>query len=320
MNKWFSIVTALILATGITTGCGTKETAQQQPTPSQDKTTSGQQTIYPLTIKDATGTEVTIKEEPKRIVSLVPSETEILFALGLGDKIVGVDKWSDYPAEAKSKPIIGDLKTDTEKVVAQKPDLVVGGASLNTDAIQALRKLGLTVYAVEPKTFAEVQQAIKDIGKITNSAAKAEEIVKYMDQKLADVKGKLKGLSEDKKPLVYVEVYPAPEIFTAGKGTFMDELVTLAGGRNAFADTNGWAKISGEQVVAKKPQLIISTHGVTNQVQADILKRDGWESIPAVKEKRIVAVDTNLVSRPGPRLAEGLEQFAKAIHPDLFKE
>ncbi|MFC4768684.1 ABC transporter substrate-binding protein [Effusibacillus consociatus] len=318
MRKLLSIVTTLALAAGLAAGCGSK-TAETPQQPVSKETKAPGQTTYPLTVKDATGTEITIKQEPKRIVSLASSNTEILFALGLGDKVVGVDKWSDYPAEAKSKPVIGDMNTDTEKVVAQQPDLVIAGATLNGKAIDALRKLNVTVYAVEPKTIAEVQQAIKEIGKITNSVSKAEEVAKNMEKKLSEVKAKVQGLTDDKKPLVYVEVSPAPEIFTAGKGTFMDELVTLAGGKNAFSDVANWAKISAEQVVAKNPQVIISTHGVTAEVEKEVAARPGWDKISGVKEKKVVAVDTNLVSRPGPRLVEGLELFAKAIHPELFK-
>ncbi|WP_018132585.1 ABC transporter substrate-binding protein [Effusibacillus pohliae] len=318
MRKLTAIATALVLTAGLAAGCASKsQPAPQQPAGNETKTAG--QTSYPLTIKDATGTDVTVQKEPQRIVSLAPSDTEILFALGLGDKVVGVDKFSDYPAEAKNKPVIGDMNTDTEKVVAQKPDLVLGGASLNSKAIEALRKLGITVFAVEPKTLADVQQNIRDIGKITNTSGKAEEVVRGMEKKVADIKSKLQSLADDKKPLVYVEVSPAPDIFTAGKGTFMDELVQLAGAKNAFGDVNGWAKISAEQVVAKNPQVIISTHGVTADVQKEIAARPGWDKIAAVKDKKVVAVDTNLVSRPGPRLVEGLELFAKAIHPELFK-
>lgn len=316
MKQLLAVFTGLALVTAAATGCGSSASVRQQPAASERN--APVQTAYPLTVTDATGTEVTIKEAPERIVSLVPSTTEILFALGLGGKIAGVDRWSDYPPEAKSKPVVGDLNTDIEKVLAQKPDLVIGGASANRMGVEALRKLGVTVYTVEPKTIAEVEQSIKEIGRLTNAAAKAEEVVSAMERKRTAVQAKLQEIPDDRKPLVYVEVAPASELFTAGEGTFMDELVTLAGGRNAFRDLSGWAKISSEQVIARNPQVILSTHGVTADVLKEMENRPGWNGIPAVKERRVIAVDTNLVSRPGPRLADGLEQFAKAIHPDLF--
>lgn len=318
MNKKVaSILAVLVLTTGLVAGCGSNVAPQDKPSQQETKTTM--KSSYPLTVKDATGTQVTIQSEPKRIVSLLPSDTEILFALGLGDKVVGVSKWADYPAEVKTKPVIGDMKVDSEKVVAQKPDLVIGGASANGQDIEALRKLGVTVYAIEPKTISEVEQSIKEIGKITNAAEKANEITASMEKKVNDIKAKTKDLTDDKKPRVYVEVSPAPDIYTAGKGTFMGEMIELAGGKNIFADINGWKKVDSEQVVAKDPQVVISTHGVTADVLKDLQGRSGWNNIFAVKEHKVTAVDTNLVSRPGPRIVDGLELFAKAIHPELFK-
>lgn len=320
-NKWFASITSVVLSIGVLVGCGTN-TGQNPPEQSQPKQSqpakAPQATTYPLTIKDATGTEITIPAEPKRIVSLLPSDTEILFALGLGDKVVGVSKWADYPAEAKTKPIIGDMNIDTEKVIAQKPDLVIGGATATKQGIEALRKLGVTVYAMEPTTMEEVESSIKEVGRMTNTNVKADEVVAGMEAKVAAVKAKLQRVQADKMPTVFVEVSPAPDIYTAGKGTFMDELVSLAGGKNIFADITGWKKISAEQVIAKNPAIILSTHGVTADVQKGVSARAGWGQIDAVKNKRIVAVDTNLVSRPGPRLVNGLELFAKAIHPELF--
>ena len=318
MYKKFSAVLAVLaLTAGLAGGCGSNS-AQQNSGPQQAaKSTS--QTAYPVTVKDATGTEVTLQSEPQRIVSLLPSDTEILFALGLGNKIVGVSKWADYPAEAKTKPIIGDMKVDAEKVVAQKPDLVIGGVSANGQDLEGLRKMGLAVYAIEPKTIAEVEQAIKEIGNLTNSTEKAKELIASMEKKVTDIKSKTKDLTDDKRPRVYVEVSPAPDIYTAGKGTFMDEMIELAGGKNIFSDVNGWKKVGAEQIVAKNPQIVISTHGVTADVLKDLQGRSGWQDIIAVKDKKVVAVDTNLVSRPGPRIVDGLELFAKAIHPELFQ-
>jgi iron complex transport system substrate-binding protein len=317
MHKKFSTILAVLAVTaGLSAGCGSN--APQQSS-TQQTAKSASQTAYPVTVKDTTGTDVTLQSEPQRIVSLLPSDTEILFALGLGNKIVGVSKWADYPAEAKTKPIVGDMKVDAEKVVAQKPDLVIGGVSANGQDLEALRKMGLTVYAIEPKTIAEVEQAIKEIGNLTNSAEKARELIASMEKKVNDIKIKTKDLTDDKRPRVYVEVSPAPDIYTAGKGTFMDEMIELAGGKNIFSDVSGWKKVDAEQIVAKNPQVIISTHGVTADVLKDLQGRSGWQDIPGVKDKKVIAVDTNLVSRPGPRIVDGLELFAKAIHPELFQ-
>jgi iron complex transport system substrate-binding protein len=317
LTAWMAS-TAIVMSV-LLTACGqVNQNTDSAPKKDAD-TQKPAATVYPLTITDATGKKITIQEEPKRIVSLIPSNTEILYALGLGDKVVGVTKWDDYPPEVKKKPVIGDLKPNAEAIVAQKPDLVLAGASANGKDLDALRSLGLNVVAFEPKTIKDVEETIREVGKITNTEAKAEEVVNGMEAKIKTVTEKTQGLSDDKKPRVYVEVSPAPDIFTAGEGTFMDEMVTLAGGKNIAGDLKGWAKISGEQVIAKNPQVIIITHGLTPDSEKSVLHRSGWSGLDAVKNHRIVSVDTNLVSRPGPRIVDGLAEFAKAIHPELFK-
>ncbi|HEU4965683.1 MAG TPA: ABC transporter substrate-binding protein [Bacilli bacterium] len=321
ITRWLVGALAMTL---FATGCGIRQDAvktepnstnrQQAEQPTKQATT-----VYPLTYTDATGTTVTIEQEPQRIVSLLPSNTEILYALGLGDKVVGVTKWDDYPAEAKEKPIIGDLKPNAEAVLAQKPDLILGGASAQGADIEALRKLGLTVIAFEATTIAEAEQVIQDVGQITNTASQADEVVADMKHTVATVTAKTKSLSAKEKPRVYVELSAAPDIYTAAQGTFMDEMITLVGGTNIFGDLKGWKKVSSEQVVAKNPQVIIATHGTTEDMKQLVAKRGGWKQVEATKQGRILAVDTNLVSRPGPRLADGLLEFAKAIHPELFQ-
>jgi iron complex transport system substrate-binding protein len=325
MNKKLLVISVMstVLLTSLVAGCGAKNTTATINSAEKGTVanpTASKATTYPLTFKDAMGKDITIQSEPKRIVSLLPSDTEILYALGLGDKVVGVTKWDDFPAEVKSKPVIGDMKPNAEAVVAQKPDLVIGGASAQGKDLDSLRNLGLTVVAVEPTTISEVMQTIEEIGKITNATAQADDVVHRMDEKVKLVTEKTKGLSEDKKPSVYVELSPAPDIFTAGKGTFMDEMITLAGGKNIAGDMNSWAKISSEQVVAKNPQVMISTHGTSSsEYEKSLLERAGWSDLAAVKQHRVVAVDTNLVSRPGPRIVDGLMLFAKAIQPSLFQ-
>lgn len=313
----------LILTLALTaTGCGNTEnnTANPAPnTPAKTEQPAQQATVYPLTYTDATGQTVTLQQEPARIVSLLPSNTEILYALGLGDKITGVTKWDDYPADAQTKPIIGDMQPNAEAVIAQKPDLVLGGASAQGADIEALRKLGLTVIAFEAKTIDDVQQVIRDLGRLTNTSAKAEQVVADMQAKVETVTAKTKTLTPEQKPSVYVELSASPDIYTAAQGTFMDEMIRLSGGTNIFGDLEGWQKVSSEQVVAQNPHVIISTHGTTEEVTANISARGGWGQLNAVKNNRVLAVDTNLVSRPGPRLADGLLEFAKAIHPELFE-
>lgn len=319
LRRSFTWLAMATLAAGLLlSGCGQAQPSSASRSPQVAHGNQAAVTVYPYTFQDATGQEITIPAEPKRIVSILPSNTEILYALGLGDRVVGVTKWDDYPPEVKGKPVIGDLNPNGEAILAQKPDLVLAGVSANGKDVQALRGLGLKVAAFEPKTIQEVEETIRQVGKITNTAAKAEEVVQGMEAKVKTVTDKTKNLSPAQKPRVYVEVSPAPDLYTAGQGTFMDEMVQLAGGQNIAGDLQGWAKISAEQVIVKNPQVILSTHGATADVFKDISSRAGWSQLAAVKQRRVMAVDTNLVSRPGPRIVDGLLAFAKAIHPELF--
>lgn len=319
-NRFFSWLATLVLASSVMViGCSQNPT-NADTTKQEGDGSKTQATSYPLTFKDDTGQEITIKEEPKRIISLLPSHTEILFALGLGDKIVGVTQWDDYPAEAKKKMIVGGIKPNGEAIIAQKPDLVLASAQLNgNDNLQALRGLGLQVVSYNPKNIHEVENTIRQIGKITNTSTKSEELVQEMESKVKSITDKTKTLKDEEKPRVYVEISSAPEIFTAGQGTFMDELITLSGGKNIAGDLKGFTKISDEQVIAKNPQVIISTYKNTEEMTNDLLARAGWANLDAVKSHRIVGVDKDRASRPGPRIVDGLAEFAKAIHPELFQ-
>ncbi|BCJ85238.1 ABC transporter substrate-binding protein [Effusibacillus dendaii] len=305
---------SFLLAVGVSSGCG--PAGQAVPEQGAPHSQTGQ-TVYPLTLQDATGNQVTIQSEPQRIVSLLPSQTEILFALGLGDRVVGVDKWSDYPPEAKKKPVVGAMTIDPELVLAQKPDLVLGGATADPQGVAKLRSLGLTVFATEPTNMAETEQAIETIGKLTNRSQAAVSVIHSMQETVRSIQDKRTAAASQKEPVVYLEI--SPDLYTAGKNTFLDELVTLAGGRNAFGEQSGWLKTDGETVAAKKPDVILTTTmGNPQEIVQDILQRPGWQTIPAVKNKRVIALDPNLVSRPGPRLPEGFVAIAKAIHPDWF--
>jgi iron complex transport system substrate-binding protein len=265
---------------------------------------------YPLTLKDQTGNSVTIKQEPKRIVSLIPSNTEILFALGLGKLVVGVTTNDDYPKEVKNLPQIGDMTINAEKVLAQKPDLVLASSLNGKETINKLKELGLTVFVLDANSIKQVYQSIDLVGQVTNQLRTSDQLIGKMEREKLQVFQQVAQITADKRVKVWLE--SDPMLYTAGSGTLLDELVTIAGGENVAKNLKGWPQISAEQVVKWNPDVIISMYGDTSIIQ----KRNGWSTIQAIKEKRIISIDPNIVSRPGPRITQAMQQLVKLFYPN----
>lgn len=277
----------------------------------------------PMALSDGLGRSVSLAEPAKRVVSLAPSNTEILFAIGAGSQVVGRDEFSDYPAEAQSLPSIGGSFTNYnyEAIVDLKPDLVLA-AEINTpEQVQALQDLGLTVYYLaNPKDMDGLYANLVTVAKMTGHEGEAQKLVEALKKRVSAVTEKIAKVSE--RPTVFYELDStdpsAP--FTAGPGTFVDLLIGMAGGKNV-ADPSGppWAQLSLEQIIVLDPQIILlgdSAYGVTPE---SVGQRAGWEGVEAVKSGRVYPFDDNLVSRPGPRLVDGLEALAKLLHPELFE-
>ncbi|MFB5674433.1 ABC transporter substrate-binding protein [Paenibacillus terreus] len=278
-------------------------------------------TVYPLTVKDATGQEFTFEKAPEKVISVSPAETEALFALGLDKEIVGVSDYDDYPAAATSKPKMGGItKPNEEAIIAAQPDIVFTGISMSEEAVNKLRELGITIFKTDPKTVEDVMNNITLYGKIMDRQKEAKAITDKMKADIAEVQQGIKNIGEDQRLRVYVEFSPG---WTVGKGEFMDELITLAGGENIASDTEGWNQISEEKVIAANPDVILYGKSVVDengQTLEQIIKgRDGWGHINAIRNNRVFGLDDNLLSRPGPRVTEGLKEVAKAIYPEIFK-
>ncbi|AGT32585.1 iron ABC transporter substrate-binding protein [Geobacillus genomosp. 3] len=315
--KWPTALAVLILLAVMLVGCSSGTESNAQPAKKEEPKT--EQAAFPVTVKDGLGEEVTIKAEPQKIVSLIPSNTEIAYALGLGEKVVGVSDFDNYPEDVKTKTKIGGMEFNVEKIISLKPDLVLAHASSAhnaKDGLQQLKDAGITVLVVNnAASFDDVYAAIDLIGKATGTVDKAEEVINDMKTKLAQVKEKAKQIPADKQANVWIEVSPPPQLYTTGKGTFMDEMLQVISAKNVAGSLEGWPMVTEEQAVAYKPDVIITTYGGAEQV----LNRAAWKDVPAVKNKRVYDVNTDLVSRPGPRLVEGVEELAKAIYPDVFK-
>jgi len=267
-----------------------------------------------VTVTDDSGTIIRLGARPTRIVSLTPSNTEILFALGLDREIVGVTRYCDFPAAARSKEKIGDLNLDYEKIVALQPDLVLAVGSMQAEAIGRLRSLGLKVMVLNPMDLASTMAAIQKVGRVTRRDAAARKLIAGMERRLAEVRRCLAGLAEADRPRVFVEIWMDP-VMTAGPGTFTAELVQLAGGRDIASDAKPWSPFSQELILTRNPQVIISQCGSA----AQILKRAGWGNVDAVRHAWVHDVDQNIFSRPGPRLVDALEVMARLLHPERFK-
>ncbi|WP_042463879.1 ABC transporter substrate-binding protein [Neobacillus dielmonensis] len=322
MKKWYSLLFAVLLTLGVLAGCGQQNQGDEKKETPGEKTTEQAQAAFPTTIKDALGNNITIEKKPEKIVSLMPSNTEITYALGLGDEIVGVSDFDNYPEEATKKEKMGGTEINLEKIIALKPNLVLAHASSahNSEAgLKQLQDAGIPVLIVnDAQNFDQVYDSILMVGKATGETLKAEELVKGMKEKLAEIKKKASEITEKKK--VFVEVSPAPEIYSPGKNTFMNEMLTAINAENVSGDLDGWAKVDQEAVIKQNPDVIITTYGyyVDNSIE-QVLSRAGWENVTAVKNKQVIDVDSDRVTRSGPRIIEGVEDLAKAIYPEVFK-
>ncbi|MGM7636735.1 ABC transporter substrate-binding protein [Bacillus sp. Hm123] len=323
MKKLSTSILSMLLAAGVLAGCGEEKAAPEKEQTNPPKET--QEAAFPVTIKDGAGKDVVIDEDPERIVSLVPSNTEIAFELDLGKEIVGVNDYDNYPEEVTKIEKIGGMDFNVEKIISLNPDLVLAqasGAHNSKDGLKQLEDAGIDVLVVnDAQNFDEVYESIEMIGQATGKAKEADEVVADMKEDVAEIEKQAEAITEDEMKNVFVEVQPAPEIYTPGKNTFMNEMLEIIHAKNASADLDGWKAITEEAVIEKNPDVIITTYGYYIEKPVEqVLSRKGWENVAAIKNKEVHDVQSDLVSRTGPRLTEGLEQLAEAVYPDVFKK
>lgn len=275
-------------------------------------------TSYPLTITDDAGRAVTLVRSPQRIVSLAPSNTELLFALGLDQRVVGVDKYSNYPPAAASKPQISDYSsTNLEQVLAVEPDLILAAGITRPDVITAFESRGLAVVVFNPANVDGVLGNLSLLGQMTGTNAAAAKVRSDLETRLAALSARLGATTT--KPRVFFEL-DATQFFTVGPKSFIDDLITRAGGANIAADAaTAYPKLSAEEIIAKDPEVIILSDEGPNVTIASVSARPGWAGISAVKNGRVLAINPDITNRPGPRIVDALEQLARAIHPELFR-
>lgn len=318
------LLTTLLVATVV--ACASPAVAPVQ-TPAPATATLAPSTAvpadFPVTLTDDLGRKVTVLALPQRIVSLAPSNTETLFAVGAGDQVVGVTEYCNYPPEAQTREIVGGFSAKTisvEKVVSLEPDLVFSVGELQRPVINALDQIGVPVFALDPGNFQEVYESIEIVGQLTGHETEAAEVVADMKARMTAVTEKIRAIPEDERPTVFYEVWHEP-LMTAGPATFIGQLIELAGGENIFADVNEeYPQVSAETVIQRAPDVILGPDSHGEELTAEkIKKRPGWEDIDAVQEGRIYLVDGDIVSRSGPRLVDALETIARDLQPDLFQ-
>jgi iron complex transport system substrate-binding protein len=280
-----------------------------------------------VTLVDSMGNVVTLTSPPERIVSLAPSITEILFAVGAGDSVVGVTDYCNYPynftawIEAGNMTSIGNYYgPSVEPIIALNPDLVLASTG-SLDAAANLKSLGYNVLVVEAKTLDGVLQDILLVGRATGKNAEASAIVSDMRARIDAVA--TQAAAATTTPKVYHEVWNEP-LMSAGPGTFVDELITLAGGENIFHDaTTSWPTVSSEAIIEKNPDVMFFPDmymGVGNFYETieAVENRPGWDTISAVQNGALYEINADIISRSGPRLVDALEIIAKMVHPEIF--
>jgi len=276
----------------------------------------------PAPLTDDLGRTLVLKGVPQKIVSLAPSSTEILFALGLGSKVVGTDDDSNYPAAATTLPHVGSgyPSFSIETIVSLKPDMVVAFGYSLPDYVTKLENLGIPVVVLAPKGVNGVISDISLIGKITGAISQAKTLTTSIQNSLNNIESRVKGVTIPRVLWEFDGTDPSKP-WIAGPGSFNDSMITLAGGQNAgdIGPTSSW-QMSTEDIIKADPQIIILDDyqfGVTVQ---SVEQRPGWSTITAVKNGAIYPItDSDLIDRPGPRVIDGLQILAQDIHPELFK-
>jgi len=276
-----------------------------------------------MTFTDALGHTIELTGYPKSIVSISTSTTEILFALGAGDQVVGRDEYSVYPDEALDVPSVGAMwdELPAEAILALEPDLIVAAQIISEDQVQALRDLGLNVYwQANPTSYEGLFENLRDIAKLTGHEAEAETLIADLDVRVKAVQEKIAPVSYLPSVFYELDATDPSNPWTAGTGTFIDYIITQAGGTNAASALEGdYAQISSEQLIAVNPDVILLADAPYGTTAESVAERPGWDVITAVKENALYPIDPNMMSVPGPRLVDALEVTAKLLHPDLFE-
>ena len=273
--------------------------------------------VTPRTFVDDLGRKIFLAKAPKRVVSLAPSITEILYAIGLNDEIVGVTEFCDYPPEAKQKSKIGYAQPNIEAIVTLEPDLVLAPrAFLRADLLAKLEQLKVTTFVVDPESFEEIPSRIQTVGRILNRSTAADGVAMAMRQRIAAIRSKMEAVARVR--VLYV--LNSQPLITVGPGSYIHQVINVAGGSNiASQATVPYPHLNMEAVLKEDPEIIVfpigKAEGISLAEQQEWLR---WTSLSAVKQGRLHQISADILNRPGPRIVEGLETLARIIHPEAF--
>lgn len=319
MKKNLIILTALIfLALLFTGGCGNGDQQVESELPVEEIVVS--EPSGEIVVTDQVGREVFFTDIPQKIVSLSPSNTEVVFALGLGDRLVGVTEYCNYPPEAMEKEIVGGFSTpNIERIMELQPDLIIA-STIHVEEVPRMEELGMTVLVIESSTLIDLYTSISLVAEVTGVTSNGEALIALIQQRIQAVEDVVGQIPTEDRLLVYYEVYSDP-LMTAGKQAFINEIISLAGGINIFGDIDeSYPQISAEVVADRQPEVILypDYHGTAETVIEAMVTRPGWENVPAVISGNVVAVADDSFARPGPRVVEAVEEAAKIFYPELF--
>lgn len=306
-------ILAVILFVASACGVATGPPASQPPT----STAPAPALAYPVAVTDFQNRSVTIAARPERIVSIGPSITEFLFALGAGLRVVGVDDFSDEPAAANQVEKVGGIKVNFEKVVSLRPDLVLS-VKFSDGTIERLAGAGLLVLVVDPQTIGDVARTAILLGRAVGSDG--EGMARDIQKRVDDVRSKTSSAAT--RPRVYHEIDASDpaKIFTVGPGSYIQDLIEIAGGQNIAARASGaYPQLSAEEILRSDPEIIVLAAADYSAKPEQVAARAGWSALSAVKNRRIVTIAPNLINRPGPRVGEAAEAYARLVRPDIYR-
>jgi iron complex transport system substrate-binding protein len=267
------------------------------------------------------GRAVRLQLPAARIVSLAPSATETLFALGAGSRIAGVSRHCDFPVAAKLKPRMGDFnQPDLPSVIAAGPDVVLFTEYARAADLTALETAGIAAFVLPARSVENVVASVRSLGALTGESVAAERIAVGIEAAIREIGGRLSGVAQEQRPLVYIEVDGPQQLYAVGPGSFMDDIVRLAGGRNVFSGRGeAYFPVAPGEVVAANPEVILVDYPF--QYKVGVAKRPGWDAVTAVRNARVydgTDFDIIVFNRPGPRIVQALHEIAARLHPDLF--
>ncbi|MDF2892269.1 MAG: ABC-type Fe3+-hydroxamate transport system, periplasmic component [Clostridia bacterium] len=311
MKKILSIILTIVLIVGLS-ACQAQQPAATAPEAQPAADTK-------IVITDLKGREITLDKVPERIVSLSPSNTEILYAVGAGDKVVGVTTYCDYPAEVKDVEKIGTFEgPNLELIQKANPDVVLAGGYIQEDLIASMEQLNIPVVSTEATDFNSIFDSIALIGKVSGNEQKAEEVIKEMKDKIAEIQDKVK----DKTPKSVFYVVWTDPLTTAGSGTFLNDVIKTAGGTNTAEKVEYWAKYSAEELVKDNPEYLLSSKHATNEgVTLDFYAKDPvFKNLDSVKNGKVYLMsDDNIVSRATYNMQNAIEGYVEDDQPNNIK-